>query len=49
MEKKTVNYPLKSAADHDEDDDDLVDHPKVPGWFSEHCPIWPGGFPLYLT
>ncbi|BFG32591.1 hypothetical protein CerSpe_188660 [Prunus speciosa] len=40
MEKKTANYTLKSAADHD--DDELVDHPKVPGWFSEHCPVWPG-------
>ncbi|CAB4280822.1 unnamed protein product [Prunus armeniaca] len=40
MEKKTANFTLKTAADHD--DDDLVDHPKVPGWFSEHCPIWPG-------
>lgn len=18
------------------------DHPQIPGWFAEHCPIWPG-------
>jgi hypothetical protein len=21
-------------------------HPTIPGWFSEHCPIWPGEFHL---
>lgn len=20
------------------------DHPKIPGWFSEYCPVWPGAF-----
>lgn len=20
------------------------DHPKIPGWFSEYCPVWPGEF-----
>jgi hypothetical protein len=18
------------------------EHPQIPGWFAEHCPIWPG-------
>ncbi|XP_040990839.1 spermidine synthase 1-like isoform X2 [Juglans microcarpa x Juglans regia] len=26
------------SADHDHD----LKHPRIPGWFAEHCPIWPG-------
>lgn len=39
-----------SAIPEDDDDDDQHDqlttniHSKIPGWFSEDCPIWPGGF-----
>ncbi|KAF5459875.1 hypothetical protein F2P56_019787 [Juglans regia] len=28
------------SADHDHDHD--LKHPRIPGWFAEHCPIWPG-------
>ncbi|KAL5816316.1 hypothetical protein ACOSQ3_024694 [Xanthoceras sorbifolium] len=24
------------------DDHHHLDHPDIPGWFAEHCPIWPG-------
>ncbi|KAG6683625.1 spermidine synthase 2-like [Carya illinoinensis] len=26
------------SGDHDHD----LKHPRIPGWFAEHCPIWPG-------
>ncbi|KAM5572073.1 spermidine synthase 1 [Rosa sericea] len=37
--------PLSAGIDdeHDEEPgDDLVNHPEIPGWFSEYCPVWPG-------
>lgn len=37
-----TEYNVKELADDDLTDD----HPKVPGWFSDFCPIWPGGFHL---
>ncbi|KAM1737194.1 hypothetical protein ACFX12_015455 [Malus domestica] len=33
-----TEYNTKELADDNLTDD----HPKVPGWFSEYCPIWPG-------
>ncbi|KAM1025982.1 hypothetical protein ACFX13_039689 [Malus domestica] len=34
-----TEYNVKELADDDLTDD----HPKVPGWFSDFCPIWPDG------
>lgn len=42
------NGSLGLSSDFAQDEDhtingDSLDHPRIPGWFSEHCPQWPGG------
>lgn len=35
--------PVSARVDeYNEEPED--DHPKIPGWFSEYCPVWPGEF-----
>ncbi|XP_022134672.1 spermidine synthase 2-like [Momordica charantia] len=41
------NGSLGLSSDFAQDEDhtingDSLDHPRIPGWFSEHCPQWPG-------
>lgn len=42
--KTTCKEAAKAAADDDDDHHHSIVHPEISGWFSEHCPIWPGGF-----
>ncbi|KAF3437058.1 hypothetical protein FNV43_RR19811 [Rhamnella rubrinervis] len=40
----SANFKQQSPEDDDDDQHHLTTdiHPKIPGWFSEDCPIWPG-------
>ncbi|KAH7528488.1 hypothetical protein FEM48_Zijuj05G0077500 [Ziziphus jujuba var. spinosa] len=40
--KTTCKEAAKAAADDDDDHHHSIVHPEISGWFSEHCPIWPG-------
>ena len=34
--------PKITAAEGNVGEPKSDEHPQIPGWFAEHCPIWPG-------
>ncbi|KAB1212198.1 Spermidine synthase 1 [Morella rubra] len=41
-ENEISAQPDVTAEGKDKDSCDDLKHPRIPGWFAEHCPIWPG-------
>lgn len=46
-ENEISAQPDVTAEGKDKDSCDDLKHPRIPGWFAEHCPIWPGKFPFF--